>query len=72
MNTDLIIIFKAVLTLYVVAALQLNQPHIFYYTVIISQTFATLLNSINEVLGCITNLSDLSDCALFEILDIKY
>ena len=29
---------------------------------------STLLNSINEVLGSITNLSDLSDCALVKIL----
>ena len=39
MNIDLIAIFKAVLTLYVVVALRLNQLHIFYYTVIISQKF---------------------------------
>ena len=42
MNIDLIIIFRVVLTLYVVVALQLNQPHIFYYTAIISQIFAQL------------------------------
>ena len=29
---------------------------------------STLLNSINEVLGSITNISDLSDCALVKIL----
>ena len=54
MNIDLIIIFRAVLTLYVVVALQLNQPHNLYCTAIISQIFAQLS----------TNLSDLSDCAL--------
>ena len=40
-----------------------------------SNTRSTLLNSINEVLGSITNLSDLSDCALVKILlfgDQKY
>ena len=42
MNIDLIIIFRVVLTLYVVVALQLNQPHIFYCTAIISQIFAQL------------------------------
>ena len=42
MNIDLIIIFKVVLTLYVVVALQLNQPHIFYCIAIISQIFAQL------------------------------
>ena len=58
MNIDLIIIFKVLLNLYVAAALQSNQPHI----------EATLLNSINEVLGSITNVSDVSDCALVNLL----
>ena len=58
MNIDLIIIFKVLLNLYVAAALQSNQPHI----------ESTLLNSINEVLGSITNVSDVSDCALVNLL----
>ena len=33
-----------------------------------SNICSTLLNSINEVLGSITNISDLSDCALVKIL----
>ena len=33
-----------------------------------SNTHLTLLNSINEVLGSITNLNNLSDCALVKIL----
>ena len=33
-----------------------------------SNICSTLLNSINEVLGSITNLSDLSDCDLVKIL----
>ena len=40
-----------------------------------SNICSTLLNNINEVLGSITNLSDLSDCALAKILlfgDQKY
>ena len=69
MNIDLIIIFRVVLTLYVVVALQLNQPHIFllYYHQF-SNIRSTLLNSINEVLRSAIKISDLSDCALVKIL----
>ena len=49
---NLIIIFRDVLTLYVVVALQLNQPHIFYCTIIVSKIFTQL-----KFLGGITNLS---------------
>ena len=37
-----------------------------------SNICSTLLNSINEVLDSITNLSDLSDCALVKILLFGY
>lgn len=49
MNTDLVIVFKVVLTLYVVVALKLKQPPIFYCTAIISQI---------SVLGSICNVDD--------------
>ena len=69
MNIDLIIIFKVVLTLYLVVALQLNQLHIFSCIAIISRIFAQFYNSKNEVLGSITNLSD---CTLVKILLFGY
>ena len=45
--------------------LKIESTTHFYCTVIISQIFYTLLRSINEVLGSIT---DLDDCTLVEIL----
>ena len=73
MNIDLIKIFKVILSLYVVVALELNQLHIFLlHCHHFSNIRSTLLNSKNEVLGSITNLSDLSDCALVKTLLFGY
>ena len=74
---DLIIIFRFVLTLYVYScslAIE-SATHFLLHCHHFSSIQSTLLNSINEVLGSITNLSDLSDCALVKILlfqDQKY
>ena len=66
MNIDLIIIFKAVLILYVVAALKLNQQHIFLlHCHHFSNIHSTLFNSTNAVLGSITNLNH---CTFVKIL----
>ena len=59
----MVLAFKVVLTLYKAAALKLNQPHIFYCTVIISQIFALKQHKSN--LGSITNPSY---CTLVKIL----
>ena len=42
MDIDLVINFKVLLTPYVVVAFQLNQPHAFSCTAIISPQFAQL------------------------------
>ena len=67
MNIDLIIIFRVVLTLYVVVALLLNPTYFLLHCHHFSNICSTLLNSINEVVGSITNISDLSDCAFVKI-----
>ena len=53
------------LILYLSCSLEIESTTHFYCTVIISQLFDTLLSSIDEVLGSITNLDD---CTLVEIL----
>ena len=72
MNINLIIIFRAVLTLYsLVAFCSLvieSTTHFLLPCHHFSNIHSTLLNSINEVLGSITKISDLSDCALVKIL----
>ena len=68
MNIDLIIIFRVVLTFYVVVALQLNEPHIFTALPSFLKYSLNSHNSINKVLGSITKIGDLSDCALVKIL----
>ena len=65
MNIDLIIIFKVTINPLSSCSLEIESTTHFYCTVIISQLFDTLLSSINEVLGSITNLDD---CTLVEIL----
>ena len=45
-----------------------STTHFLLHCYHFSNILSTLLNSINEVLGTITNLSDLSDCALVKIL----
>ena len=73
MNIDLIIIFKVALTLYVVVALQFNQPtHFLLHCYHFSNTGSTLLNSINEVLGIITNLSDRTLVKMLLFADQNY
>ena len=50
-------------------SLAIEHSHIFLlHCHHFSNIRSTLLNSINEVLGSITNISDLSDCALVKIL----
>ena len=70
MNIDLIIIFRVVLTLYVVVAFAIESTtHFLLHYHHFSNIRSTLLNSINDdVLGSTTKISDLSDCVLVKIL----
>ena len=45
-----------------------STTHFLLYCHHFSNIRSTVLNSINEVLGSITNISDLNDCALVKIL----
>ena len=69
MNIDLIIIFKVVINTLCSCSLAIESTTCFllhYHH--FSNIRSTLLNSINEALGSITNISDLSDCTLVKTL----
>ena len=69
MNIDLIIIFISCISPLCSCSLAIESTiHFLLHCHHFSNIRSTLLNSINEVLGSTTKISDLRDCALVKIL----